>query len=341
MKNFSQDLWTEASSFIEKNPASWFTRAVFVGKGLFFLVLFTLCYLAILNKSFHPLLLCVCLGILAALIGFNWWHDASHGTLFKSDIANKTALVVTNLLLGISFFFWWLQHVIQHHSHVNGTGDPDVHQMPFLKLSKRDKTYWYHKGQAFYAIILYAISYISWVFIGDIRSYLKGYVYKKEIKMDVKDHFIFWLGKVTYCTLFFVIPSFVFDWSDVILGYVLFAGTCGIITSLVFQLAHVVETSAFMDTEDLEKYKSDPLVIQLLESTDFASGNKVVNSLTGGLNHQAIHHLFPRFPHYWYPRLVNIVKKVAKRHGLAYQSQSILKAIKYHFVYLHRLGNTT
>ena len=59
----------------------------------------------------------------------------------------------------------------------------------------------------------------------------------------------------------------------------------------------------------------------------------------GGLNYQIEHHLFPRVAHTHYPRIAEIVKRNAAKHGVRYTAQpSLWIALRSHHRHLRRLG---
>jgi linoleoyl-CoA desaturase len=83
----------------------------------------------------------------------------------------------------------------------------------------------------------------------------------------------------------------------------------------------------------------DWAVHQLRTTANFATDSRLATWLTGGLNHQIEHHLFPKVAHTHYPRLRPIVGAIAQRHGLpSHDLGGVLPAIKQHFALLKALG---
>mgnify|MGYP003343963789 CR=1 FL=1 len=108
--------------------------------------------------------------------------------------------------------------------------------------------------------------------------------------------------------------------------------------TLIFQLAHVVPLVQFSKAETTE-IKTDFFSYQLLTTANFATQNKFVNWIFGGLNHQIEHHLFPGICHVHYPSIAPLVEESARRFGLPYYSnESLFTAIKAHFHFLRTLG---
>jgi linoleoyl-CoA desaturase len=71
--------------------------------------------------------------------------------------------------------------------------------------------------------------------------------------------------------------------------------TAGLILSIVFQLAHVVEETENPTPNELGRCNTWA-IHQLFTTTNFAPKNKIVNWYTGGLNHRTIH-IFPNISH--------------------------------------------
>jgi linoleoyl-CoA desaturase len=58
---------------------------------------------------------------------------------------------------------------------------------------------------------------------------------------------------------------------------------------------------------------------QLFTTANFSARNRLTIFLTGGLNHQIEHHLFPTVSHAHYAALSLIVRRTAHEHDLPYQ----------------------
>jgi linoleoyl-CoA desaturase len=91
--------------------------------------------------------------------------------------------------------------------------------------------------------------------------------------------------------------------------------TAGLILSIVFQLAHVVEETDNPSQTNWEMGNTWA-IHQLFTTTNFAQKNKIVNWYTGGLNHQIEHHIFPNISHIHYGNIAKIVKETA---GIIYR----------------------
>ena len=115
--------------------------------------------------------------------------------------------------------------------------------------------------------------------------------------------------------------------------------TAGLILSLVFQLAHIMDEADMPVPDSKGNIKNSWAIHQLKTTVNFACNNKLVNWFTGGLNHQVEHHIFPNISHIHYNKIAEIVKKTAKEFNLPYNEFKTTKdAIIAHFKYLRLMG---
>lgn len=115
--------------------------------------------------------------------------------------------------------------------------------------------------------------------------------------------------------------------------------TAGLILSLVFQLAHIMDEADMPIPDSEGNIKNNWAIHQLKTTVNFASSNKLVNWFTGGLNHQIEHHIFPNISHIHYNKIAEIVKKTVKEFKLPYNEFKTTKdAIIAHFNYLRLMG---
>ncbi|MCX6290847.1 MAG: acyl-CoA desaturase [Bacteroidetes bacterium] len=286
-------------------------------------------------------LLCVLLGLATAGIGFNIMHDGSHGSFSNSKTVNRFAALTLNLLGG-SAFFWNIKHNMVHHTYTNIDGhDDDIQNEPFLRMCATQRKRKMHKYQHLYWFLIYGFMYISWVFLLDFQKYFSRHVGAKDhIQIDLKTHIGFWLTKILYVFTFIILPLMFVSTLQLVIGYLVFSFTTGIVISVVFQLAHAVEHVEFIeDKKEDMVLENDWAVHQMFTTANFATKNKIVAFFTGGLNHQIEHHLFPKISHIYYPELSKIVRKVSAEYGINYVEQpTVIQAIASHVRFLKRMG---
>ena len=71
----------------------------------------------------------------------------------------------------------------------------------------------------------------------------------------------------------------------------------------------------------------------------FASLTFLFSPLSGALNHQTTHHLFPGVSQYYYPQITPIIRKTCQEFGVRYNyKETFSQALGAHFLHLKSLG---
>lgn len=287
------------------------------------------------------ILLCALLGSALASIGFNVMHDGAHGSYSQYKWINR---MMSHSLsaMGGSAFMWKIKHNQIHHSYTNIHGmDDDLDNRPFFRITPEDPKYKMHRYQHYYWVLLYMLSYASWVFVQDFIKYFTGRIGEIKIrKMTFLDHIKFWGSKIFYIGAFIVLPMFTVGVVSTIVGYLIVAFFCGFIISVVFQLAHVVEHADFpQPSETTNKIEQEWAIHQVTTTVNFATRNKWISWFVGGLNYQVEHHLFPRISHIHYPQISKLVRETCKQFNIAYlEYPTMLSAIRSHVTHLKIMG---
>jgi linoleoyl-CoA desaturase len=310
-------------------------------KTVALLVGFALVYLGVVLWSSSALLsvsLFVPLGLLTAMIGFNIMHDGAHGSYSTSDLINTIAARSADIC-GLSSYLWHEKHNLKHHTYTNVEGaDEDIDFGNALRVHKGNPLKWYHKFQYIYGGALYGLTSLNWLLYGD---YVKWFS-KRNAKKTTQDHLVFWLGKLSNLTIFLFIPIYCIGLHHALLGFAIFHMTLGLTLAYVFQMAHVVEETAFITpSNETEKsiIESEWMVHQVQTTANFAMKSKVINWLVGGLNYQIEHHLYPRISHIHYPKISAIVQQTCKEFNVTYNAfPTYISALRSHFRLLKKMG---
>jgi linoleoyl-CoA desaturase len=141
--------------------------------------------------------------------------------------------------------------------------------------------------------------------------------------------------------MWIVLPIFIggISWWKVLLGFAVMHYVAGLILSIVFQLAHIVEETDNPMPNELGEMENTWAIHQLYTTANFAPKNRFVNWFTGGLNYQIEHHIFPNISHVHYKKISEIVKQTAQEHNLPYHEFRTMRgAIAAHFKHLKELG---
>jgi linoleoyl-CoA desaturase len=282
------------------------------------------------------------MGLVVASIGFNVMHDGAHGSYSRRKWVNEAMAHSLNLLGG-SAYIWKLKHNENHHTFTNIEGmDDDIDIKPWIRVHPGQKRYWFHRFQHVYSLFLYGTTYLFWIFYNDLRKYFTGKVADGTPLKPMKpmDHLVFWGSKAFYIGLFLLLPMAMVGVLPVLAGYGVMVFVAGIVISVVFQLAHVVEHAEFVHPEaDGHQVEAEWAVHQVETTANFATHNKVWNWLFGGLNFQIEHHLFPRISHVHYPALSQRLRQVCAEFGIEYREYPTLRsALRSHLMHLRAVG---
>ncbi len=283
----------------------------------------------------------VSLGLAMAAVGFNIQHDGGHGAYSRFPIVNNM-MAFTLDILGGSSFIWKRTHNVVHHSYTNVTGvDGDIDLGFMGRLSPHQERYGFHRFQHFYLWFLYGFITFKWQFRDDYLGLIAGKVGNTTIHRPKGwDAIGLVAGKIIFMTLAFGIPLYLHAWYLVALCFFTASFVQGVVLSIVFQLAHVVEHADFpMPEENSLRIENAWAVHQVETTVDFAQESRLVNWYTGGLNFQIEHHLFPQICHIHYPAIAKIVEETSKEFGVSYNAHpTAWSAIASHFRWLREMG---
>ncbi len=292
--------------------------------------------------AFLSIILCSLLGINLSVIGFNIMHEGGHQSFSRYKWVNNLSAYCLNVMGG-NAMFWKIKHNINHHTYTNIEGmDHDIEVEPFMRLHQSQPRYWMHRFQHIYWVILYGGTYLSWIFIDDFVKYFTGNVATgtENKKWKAKEHLIFWGTKITYLFLYIGLPIAYAGLWPALIGFGIMTFSCGLCIGIVFQMAHVVEHTAFPEPHaDSNKIEQEWAIHQVQTTANFGTGSKVLSWFLGGLNFQVEHHLFPKISHVHYPAINKLVKETCEEFNVTYlEYPTLLKAFYSHLLYIKRMG---
>ena len=346
-KNFFKTLNQRVNQYFKENKISktgnW--KLYVKSAVMFCLLLAPYALIFILDVSlWYKLPLCMLMGIGMAGVGMNVMHDGNHGSFSKHPWINKLMGSSIYILAG-NVFNWKIQHNVLHHTYTNIHGhDEDLEAGRILRFSKHAKWFPYHKFQHLYSVFLYGLLTINWAIFSDFQQ-MKRYTKRKLSYLNSKKPGLQWTGliisKIVYFSIWLVVPILFLDapWWAILIGFVAMHYTAGLILSLVFQLAHVMEDAEMPKPDNTGTMKNTWAVHQLLTTVNFSTKNRFVNWFTGGLNHQIEHHIFPHISHVHYSNIGAIVKKTAQEFNLPYNEYKTTRSALFsHFKFLKQMG---
>lgn len=297
-----------------------------------------------LNMPFWAqLLLNILMGVGMAGIGMNVMHDGNHGSYSSKSWINKIMGGSIYILAG-NVHNWQVQHNVLHHTYTNIHGhDEDLDAGRIIRFTQNAEWRRFHKFQHYYSFFLYGLLTFNWALTTDFKQ-MKDYIKRKlsygAPQSPTKLWTVLVITKIIYILIWIALPMILgVIWWKVVIGFFVMHYTAGLILSIVFQLAHVVEeTSNPVPNEDGE-IENTWAIHQLYTTANFAPKNKVVNWFTGGLNHQIEHHIFPNISHIHYGKIAEIVKQTAIECNLPYHEFKTMRgAVLAHYRHLRDLG---
>ncbi len=285
-------------------------------------------------------LLTVSIGLAMAGIGFSVMHDANHGSYAKSPRLNRLMGFSIDVL-GASSHVWRQKHNILHHTYTNIAGlDTDLEASSMLRLAPSQEQRRFHRFQHLYIWILYAVFPLKWWFLDDSRELASGRIASHSFPPARGWALASALGgKVLFVTWAFVVPLLLHPTWKLLPLWLLGVGTLGVVTSVVFQLAHCVSLAQFPEANAGGQMQAGWAEHQVATTVDFARRSRLLSWYLGGLNFQIEHHLFPRICHVHYPAVSAIVQKTCGDYGVVYSAEPTLwSALASNLRWLRQMG---
>src|SRR6476661_8575789 len=248
-RSFHTELRTRINQYFEESGKQMTGDFRIVLKAVLLVTAFVGLYIHVV--FFTPPLLwalmeCALFGAIGAGIGFNVMHDGAHGSFSEHRWLNKVAAFTLNVMGG-STYMWNAKHNLIHHTYTNIAGhDDDIDIQPWMRMTLDQPRYRLHRFQHLYFWFLYCMLYISWIFVMDYQKYFKQKIGSVELKkMALSDHLVFWGFKVLNLVTYVALPIYMLGFLPWLVGFLTITCVAGFVLSLVFQLAHTVEHTAF------------------------------------------------------------------------------------------------
>lgn len=233
-------------------------------------------------------------------------HDAGHmGITHSFHIDTCIGIFIADFLGGLSIGWWKRNHNVHHVVTNSPEHDPDIEHMPFFAISHRFfdslRSTYYDRIMDFDAMAQWVIKYQAYLYypllcFGRFNLYRLSWAYllspnqaprkgpawwHRYLEIACNILFWYWFG---YQTLYLRIPT----WSSRL--------TFLLISHMVTGPLHVqITLSHFaMSTADLGPHES--FAQKMLRTTMDVDCPAWLDFLHGGLQFQAVHHLYPRLP---------------------------------------------
>ncbi|KAJ6654118.1 hypothetical protein lerEdw1_007386 [Lerista edwardsae] len=244
----------------------------------------------------------------------NWLeHDLGHLSVFSTRKRNRLVHeFVMCQLKGLSAE-WWCRHHSQHHAKPNcflKDPDLDLHPIPLSlgetpsrELGMQKKKYLpYNHQHQYFSFVLPPIV------VPVFQLFSLYYMFKHKLWREIA-----WT--VVYFVRFFTLFAPILGVTGA-LGYlILLKVTDSIVFVWISQSSHIPMNIDYDDNVDWFSAQ--------LQSTCNVNQSLFNDWLTGHLNLQIEHHLFPTMPRHNYWKVTPFIKSLCAKHGIEYQSKTL------------------
>jgi fatty acid desaturase (delta-4 desaturase) len=297
--------------------------------------------------------LAIAFGVAQALIGLNVQHDANHGAASRKSWINDTLGFGADMIGGCKWN-WMCQHWT-HHAYTNHHElDPDaVNAEPLLLFNNyplgHEKRKFYHNFQALFFLPVLSGYWLSMVLNPQTFTLQHSGSMAVGIRMDsefLKSRRI-WATLIRgfYIYINIVRPFMNGGWGNAHWTgmHILIMGAAESLTlAVLFSLSHNFEHVDRDPTKPLRDTGKAVCWMKSQVETSSTYGGFIAGALTGGLNFQVEHHLFPRMSSAWYPFIAPKVREICAKHGVRYAYypwvlQNFVSTVKY----MHQTGTAS
>lgn len=347
---FARDLISTVYGYFKTNKLSPHATPQFWARLIFYCSLF---FVSVVAFAFSPSLLrALIAGTASAWIGLCVQHDANHGALSSDPLVNKIAGSMADLI-GQCRFLWMQQHVVHHHAYTNdhacdrdstsaepflffnppvpkGLSSPTAHGTSVTgQPNKRSAFFKFQHLFLFIVLPFYYLLRFDLPTIFNIAKYADTPKNSWLLQTHRVKSVALWAIHMTW---FYVLPLYWhFSWTTALLCHVRDV-TTSLILATLFMLSHNA-----MPVKRFPKRDSCWYAMQVETSCTY--GGRIAGWLSGGLNFQIEHHVFPRVCSTHYPTLSPLVREVCRRHNVSYTYfPTIVENLASTLAYMRKVG---
>ena len=257
-------------------------------------------------------------------------HDAGHsGVTQDRTLDSMLGTVAASALGGLSLSWWKSTHNVHHLETNHPEHDPDIQHMPLLAVSKRncegDGLYsTYHRrampfdAAAKLALLLQPWTYLPLLALGRINLYLQSYTFLFANYHQLSHGGIELTGLVVFWLWYAALCRSLSTRSDVAI-FVVASHCLSAVLHVQINMSHWG-----MSTEE-PAGGDEHFAAKALRTTMDVDCPEWLDWFHGGLQFQAVHHLFPRLPRRNLRSCVPLVQEFATANGLVYQRHGFFR----------------
>jgi len=265
-------------------------------------------------------------------------HTANHGALAKSGVMNYILGLTDDICVGGSSLVWRYHHQVSHHAYCNDKElDQDVHSsFPLLRLDLEQERKWFHAYQYLYAFPSMSMLYWS-IQMADMQNLWEGCCYKvRFLGTSLSQTQLAWILKGVHYGWLFGLPCYLHGAAALYFSCIVtLVGSFW--TALLFIVSHNLETCK--PGYNMSQLAMKDWAAWQIE-TSASWGGRVACFLTGGLNLQIEHHLFPCLPHDAHPAVAKIVREECIKAGIRYNAYDSLSDILFALISFLKIMGT-
>ena len=270
-------------------------------------------------------------GLVVARLGFAM-HSGNHAAVGRRSVANAWLGTIMDFVGGSSLV-WQASHQVSHHGKPNVSGyDNDAEiGTPFLRFHPALPRRPIHRFQTVILGLGMSIGLVKWL-VSDLEHLRRGRVTHAAIHVSRGA----WIKVLAFKAVWLAM--------HVVAPIALLGPLHGVLTTLMMMAVGAY----YMETIFIVNHLQHGLVPradahwaeqQVQGSANWSAGSRVGNWISGGLNHQIEHHLFPSMSIYLYPIISPVVRQTCAEFGLAYRDyRGFWSALGHCAGYLHDLG---
>ncbi|CAG8458160.1 11212_t:CDS:1 [Ambispora gerdemannii] len=285
-----------------------------------YLLLITISWILVLHgtTTLHYLLSAVFLGAFWHQLAFTA-HDAGHnGITHILLVDNLIGILIASYCGGLSIGWWKKNHYVHHIVTNDPNHDPDIQHLPFFAVSTKFfenlHSSFYKRTLQFDAFARFFIPMQHYLYypvlcFGRFNLYFLSISYlcfDERVpfrKLELTGMLFFW-------TWFIYMLSFLPSWK-IIIAFFLISHMVTVILHVQITLSHFGMSTELLGPDE-------PFPEKMLRTSMDVDCPWWMDWFHGGLQFQAIHHLFPRIPRHNLRACQPFVKKFCEETGLQY-----------------------
>ena len=266
------------------------------------------------------------LGVTTALVGMRIGHPAMHGAFVRSPRLRALAGFTFDLFGGSSAD-WDSEHS-NHHDNTNTEYDADLGHEPIFRMHPNQAWRPHYRYQHIYGPLLYSLVSLRWV-ISSTADTLR-------LRLSRGQRLAHLASRPFVILAFFVAPFWFLPLGHALLVSALYWVTLSYALTMVFSVTHTnLEVEHVRDLSGGLNWAES----QVRGSANWRPESRVFNWLTGGLNHQIEHHLFPTLDVDLYWRIAPVVRQTCEEFGIPYRATATWRQLFWsHLGALKQLG---